>query len=60
MTREICKSILESRPHDHAYMKHFSRIVRPLSAGFYEMEDMETGCVSVGNLDEAVNFLFFT
>jgi hypothetical protein len=41
-------------------MKHFSRIVRPLSAGFYEMEDMETGCVSVGNLDEAVNFLFFT
>lgn len=59
MTRETVGKILSKRPHNNAFMRHFSRIVKPFNyeKGLYEMEDTATGWYLIGTLEEATEFL---
>lgn len=59
MTREMVMEILSKRPHNNAFMRHFSRIVKPFDyeKGLYEMEDTTNGWYLIGTLDEATDFL---
>ena len=57
LTETQVREILSSEPKEGAFMRHFSRIVRPFENGLFEMEDISNGWYLIGSLDEAVEFL---
>lgn len=65
MTREAVREILfslTSLPHTaDPYIRHLSRIVKPIEGKqcLYEMRDEKTDLCLIGEIEKAIDFLFF-